>query len=332
MEGFKQERFLCALLAGLVIPLLMVAGFQAESAQKTDLGSKKVRISYSSPGFAFVPAKAAIERGFFKEENLEVDFFQMSPRLVLAALDKGEIDYTLTFSTVVDGALKGFPFRMVGAITTKPMHYLVARPELVSVNDLKGKVLGVSAVGDTDNIAAEAILEALGGDPKSLKVLALGNEGVRAEAMRRGKIDVVAVSAPWPVLLKNEGFNVLGGPKNFKAGSPISAVSTTEKKIKEDPEEVKKVLRAILRGLKFVHSNREETVRIASSWLGLSQADASVSYELALPSLSTDGKAPEESYLIAIRQRKKALNVEKEIPVSQLLDWRLLEEILQKAR
>lgn len=322
-----MKRLTLALIAGLA--LILAGSLEAPFAQERPL--EKIRISFSSPSYPFLPGKIAIDKGYFRYEGLAVDFFQMSPRLVVAAMSKGDLAYTLSFSAVVDGALLGFPFRIVSAITTKPLHYLVSRPDLGSVHDLKGKVLGVSAVGDTDHVVAAAIVEALGGDPKTLKPLALGNEAIRSEALKQRKIDVLAVTPPWPVRLKQEGYNVLGGPKELKAGSPISSVGTTEKKIREAPQEVKSVIRAILKGLRFVFANREGTIEAMVSWLGQDVATATASYDLLVPSLSTDGKAPVESYVTGIQQRKEILQV-KEIPVTQLLDWRLLEEVQREMR
>jgi ABC-type nitrate/sulfonate/bicarbonate transport system substrate-binding protein len=78
---------------------------------------------------------------------------------------------------------------------------------------------------------------------------------------------------------------VLGGPKDLKIGNPISAVAVTDGRLKSSPEETKKVLRAIVRGLRFMHERKEETIQIMVRWLSQTPDVAKDSYDSILPSL-----------------------------------------------
>jgi len=72
---------------------------------------------------------------------------------------------------------------------------------------------------------------------------------------------------------------------------PLPAVGlvTTERKIKERPDQVKKVLRTILKSLKYLRENREEAVRVAMDWLHIDRDLAERSYDMMLPNYSYDG-------------------------------------------
>ena len=71
---------------------------------------------------------------------------------------------------------------------------------------------------------------------------------MRVEILRKGLVDAVCTVPPGPVRLAREGYNILGGPKDLKIGSPISAVAVTDMRLKNNRDEAKKVLRAVLRG------------------------------------------------------------------------------------
>jgi ABC-type nitrate/sulfonate/bicarbonate transport system substrate-binding protein len=287
----------------------------------------KIRISYSSRSYTFLPAYVAQASGFFRDENLDVELIQMRPGTSSAALYNGDVFATLTFGSTIAAIVSGFPFKVVAVLTVKPIHYLVARPEIQTIQDLKGKRLGVSQLLGTDEFAAYAILDALGLSAKDVKSIALGDEAVRREALRRGMVDASAVAPPGPIQLAREGFRILGGPTDVKIGSPSAGLTVTEKNLKERPDVVRKLSRALLRSLRLIHDNGDATKKIMSKWLNLLPQVAADSYQLIVASFSLDGEADEITLKAVIEARRKSSKVEKEIPLEQIVDFRLIREV-----
>src|SRR4029434_782159 len=144
-----------------------------------------------------------------------------------------------------------------------------------------------------------------GTELKEVQFLTLGEEEpVRAEMLRKGLVDAICVAPPGPNRLAREGFNVLGGPKDLKIGSPISAVAATDSRIKNSRDETKKVLRAVVRGLRFILERKEEVIPIMVKWLDQTPDVARDSYDLILPSFSLDGSTIDKTYEFAIDARK----------------------------
>src|SRR6476646_3956239 len=232
-------------------------------AQSPTDAADKVILSYSSRSYAFLPAQVAVARGFFKDENLEPLLIQMRSQVTVPALISGEVNYTLSFGNIIGSAMQGMPFKILAVLTDKPLHSLVGRPEIKSINELRGKRIGTQRIGGSDQLAAEAILQAKGIDPKEVQFVTLGgDEPVRVEILKKGLVDAICTVPPGPVRLAREGYNVLGGPKDLKIGNPISAVAVTDMKLKSNREETKRVLRAVLRGLRTMHERKEETISI----------------------------------------------------------------------
>lgn len=288
---------------------------------------EKVRISYSSRSYSSLPAYIAEAGGFFRDEGLNVELIQMRPATSSPALYNGDVQATLTFGSTVGAIVSGFPFKIVAVLTEKPVHYLVAWPEIRTVQDLKGKRLGVSQLLGTDEFAAHAILEALGLNPREVKSIALGDEAIRREALRKKLVEASAISPPGPVQLSREGFRILGGPKDVKIGSPSAGLAVTEKVLKERVDLVRKLDRAFLRALRVIHDNAEATKKVMVRWLDQSPQIAADSYDLIEASFSRDGEADEATLKAVIETRRKSGKVEKEIPLDQVVDFRLVREL-----
>src|SRR5437870_10730716 len=259
-----QMNFKCIILS-LSVVFSMMASSKSDAAEK-------ITVSYSSRTYAFLPAQVAVAKGFFKDENLDPLLIQMRSQVTVPALLSGEVNYTLSFGNIIGGAMQGMPFKILAVLTDKPLHNIVARPEIKTIADLRGKRIGTQRIGGSDHLAAEAILQAKGLDLKDVQFVTLGaDEPVRVEIMKKGLVDAVSIAPPGPNRLAREGFNVLGGPKDLKIGSPISAVAATDSRIKNYRDETKRVVRAVLRGLRFMHERKEEVVPIMARWLNQTQ-------------------------------------------------------------
>ena len=302
-------------------------------AQSPTDAADKVILSYSSRSYAFLPAQVAVARGFFKDENLEPLLIQMRSQVTVPALISGEVNYTLSFGNIIGSAMQGMPFKILAVLTDKPLHSIIARPEINTISDLRGKKIGTQRIGGSDHLAAEAILQAKGLDLKDVQFVTLGgDEPVRVEILKKGLVDAVCSVPPGPVRLAREGYNILGGPKDLKIGNPISAVAVTDTRLKTNRDEAKKVLRAVLRGLRFMHERKEETIQIMAHWLSQTPDVARDSYDSILPSFSLDGSTVDKTFEFAIESRKATVRADKAIPLSQVRDLSLLREVQKELR
>ncbi len=313
--------------------LAVVAGLFCFGVNSSIQGADKVVISYSSRSYAFLPAQVAVAKGFFKDENLEPLLIQMRSQVTVPALVSGEVQFTLSFGNIIGSAMQGMPFKILAVLTDKPLHSVIARPEIKTINDLRGKRIGTQRIGGSDHLAAEAILQAKGLDLKDVQFVTLGgDEPVRVEILRKGLVDAICSVPPGPVRLAREGYNILGGPKDLKIGSPISALAVTDSRLKSNREETKKVLRAVLRGLRFMHERKEDTILIMSRWLNQTADVARDSYDSILPSFSPDGGTVDKTFEFAIDARKATVKSDKPIPLSQVRDISLLREVQKELR
>ena len=279
--------------------------------------AQKIRLSYSSRSNSVTPFQLAAVKGFYKEEGLEVEMIQVNPRLGAMAVMNGDLDFTTTFGSTLRGVLQGLPLKFVAVSVKKSEHFLVTRREIKDVQDLKGKKIAVSTLLGTDQMAAEEILRGKGFNPAQLTVIAVGDAPLRAQALRTGLVDASSISSPHDMMLKEEGFNILGGPEDVKYALPTSGVAVAVKLLQEKPQLVKQLLRALLKAHRFVFENRQETINVMTRWLSQSPEVAAHSYQLEIVSLARNGEISDYEWERLTEGKK---------PLAEVRDFALLRQ------
>ena len=324
------KRHLDCTIAGMFI---ISATLALRPATTYGAQEEKVIISYSSRDFSFLPAHVAVTKGFFREEGLEPLMVQMRPPVAAPALINGEIHYTTTFGSTLNAIMQGVPLRMLAVITEKSPYYIVARPGIKSVAELRGKKLAAQQRGLSDRVMAEAILEAKGVDLKDVQFVTIsGDLPVRMSVLTSGLADAVCLLPPGPVLLEKEGYRIIAGPNDVKLGVPTNGLSTTTHRLAEKRSEVKKVLRAMLRGLRFVRERRDETIAIMAQWLSQKPDVASRSYDLIIAGYSQDGTTSDATWQALIDSRVQTVGLPRPSSLDQVRDMTLLREVQKELK
>jgi ABC-type nitrate/sulfonate/bicarbonate transport system substrate-binding protein len=241
----------------------------------------------------------------------------MTPRLDALATINGDVDFTTTFGSTLRGMLQGLPLKFVAVSVRKSEHFLVTRPEIKDTQRLKGKRMAVSTLFGSDQRAAEEILRSKGFNPSALTPVALGDAPVRAEALRSGIVEAASLSPPHDLVLKDQGFNVLGGPQDVKIALPTSGIAVSQRYLQERPKVVKQILRALLKSHRFVFERRKETIEISQAWLQQSPEVAARSYDMLLISLSRNGEISDSDWEMLTEKRR---------PLEEIRDFTLLRQ------
>jgi len=234
---------------------------------------------------------------------------QMNPRLAATAVVSGEAAFSDAFTSVFRGILQGLPIKLVFVHQKKGPYFLIARPEIKDIQQLKGKKLGVATLRGSDHLVAEELLQAKGFNPSLLQVLAIGDAATRFQSLSSGAVDVIAVGTPHDLMLRQKGFSTLAGPP--EVGLPGACVFTAERYLRDNPLTVKKVLKALLRAQQFILENRQETIQALLQWLPQSPDVAAHSYDYELKGLSRDGlmsDAELEAVMIKLGDKKRSID------------------------
>jgi NitT/TauT family transport system substrate-binding protein len=287
----------------------------------------KIRFALPGNSMGYLPLFVAVHRGFFKDEGIDIELPRLIPAMAQNALVSGEVQYHGLADSALRLAAKGWPIKAIFYGADRPMYYLVGQKEIRSVNDLKGKKVGVSQFGGTSDLAARLVLKNFGVEPeRDALIIQIGNEGTRIAALRVGSVEAIIVPVPAVVLLKRDGFRELsfvGDVVEFAS----NGYATTDQRIKEHPQEVKRVLRAMYRGLRFAKENPEGTIGVIEREWKVEPAIARESYAAIIKALNEDGIIGEKQLKVHFDMIRKIEKNIGDIPVEKVADFRLLREV-----
>ena len=308
----------------VIFAIVLVIGMVTQALAQTAGKAERVRIAYPSRGVTVLPLRIAQVQGFFQQEHLEAELIQMRAGITVAALTTGDLDYGAPLDSIVRAAARGQPLKAVLSFVNKPMHYLVAKPQIATVGELRGRTIALNSFGSSEQLTLYAILKAHGIDAekKEVQIVFLGDSPVRLEALKRNIVDATMVLIPYVILASNSGLKVLGHAGSFMELS-TPGLGTTDRIVKQKPDQVKRVVRAVVKAMLFMRKNKEESVRIMMSWLALNRDVAEKSYDMALDSFSEDGSPSRKGLMTSI----ELSGVKEDVPLAKVFDFSFLQEV-----
>jgi NitT/TauT family transport system substrate-binding protein len=303
----------------ILIAIVIFLGAPAQALER-------IRIAVSNPNMPNLTVAMAQKNGLFKDETLEAEIIRMNPNVAITALATGDVDYCQLFGAVAGGAIVGLPVRIVaGFLDNWPMT-LIAQPELKSLKDLKGKTLGISSFGATPDVAARMMIKHAGIDAdKEIKILALGSDAARLTALKQRVVDVVVISPPADTQMEKQGYRILA--RAYELFSfPYLGLGTHMRKIKDKPDEIRRVIKATIRANRFIRDNRDEAVRALIAWGKVEREFAYASYDALRSLFNADGAVPEDGLKLVIEQARRNAKVTREIMPNEVVDLTFLRE------
>jgi len=327
LDNSETEVSKCAFTLIIILTIVCFRPFRVWSATLA-------RIGVPSPSVSYFPLIVAWKKGFYAQEGFQPEFIMMRPSIVPAALSNGEIQYTTATGTAAGAILRGFPFKIVAYFTTRPMDSFVVRPQIKSVSDLRGKIIGVDAPGASTYVLTTLVLRKYHLDPeKDARVIAIGDEDVRLQHLKQGQVDAAMLGPQGVVLARRAGLKTLLDVAD-ELDLPFVGMATTTALIEGQRTELKKFLTATLRGTRYAGEsrNRSELVSILGNWLGLDQETAEHTYSVFIKSLSKDGTLSQAGIEALINERKRQVKYTGDVPSERVFDFTIVDEINRETK
>ena len=309
-------------MSRIFVALLTIFVFHT-SADAAD----KIRISMTGFAGQFMTFPLAQKRGFLKEEGIDAEIIRIAAVAGRAALSSGEVDYSTGIGgTAIGGAITGMPIKVVACYVPAPVLALVARPQFKTVQELRGKTVGVLIFGGVAHFAARVMGKHFGLDPdKEMKFIAVGPPDARFAALTQGLVDATILGPPLDFEAKKQGYNILVRANEVLV-FPETGLVTAVKKIQEKPDEIKRVIRAGIKANRYIRGNRDGTVQFIMEWLKINREVATATYDGVAKVYDDDINLCEKGLRLVIDETKKSLKVSREIPFSEIADLSILRE------
>jgi ABC-type nitrate/sulfonate/bicarbonate transport system substrate-binding protein len=314
-----KNNFLTAIVVALGI-LLSVATALAEP----------VRVAMPSKSLTFLNYYLADKFGLFKNEGLEVSLPVGKADVQLAAVVSGEMEYIAAAGTVLRGAAAGLPIKALMFTLDKPIFHMMVRPEIKRIQDLKGRAVAVTAIAATDAVGARAMAKAAGMSPEQdLTIIAAGSTANAFAALQGGAAAAALLSIPFNYKAEELGYRSLGNVADYLR-TVLAGLGTSDSRIKSNPAQVKRMVRATLRGMDFARdpANQEKVIPFIMEDFQLDRKTAEASLREIVKNLSKDGTTADEAVRGDIDFIREQNKLKTAIPLSQVVDYGILREVL----
>jgi ABC-type nitrate/sulfonate/bicarbonate transport system substrate-binding protein len=253
---------------------------------------------------------------------------QIRPAVAVPGLTIGSVDYTTVLGSTIAARMRGVPLVITGVFADKPMDFLVGSKGIVAPKELKNKVVGISAFGTATHFLTVRILKAIGLDPdKDVTLRAVGDEGLRLQALGTGLVQAALLGSQGVIEGDKAGLKVIVAAADVIDSLPFAGVTTTLAKLKSNPQQIKRVLRASLRGLRYTLDNKAGTVEVIQNWYRVDREIAAATYDLARKSYSRNGEVSEKGIMLSMEFARSSGKFEKEPAPAEIIDFNLLHEV-----
>jgi ABC-type nitrate/sulfonate/bicarbonate transport system substrate-binding protein len=203
----------------------------------------------------------------------------------------------------------------------------MSRPEFRSAQDLKGKTMGIGAPpGSSPDVIAKLTLRHLGLNPeKDVKFVYLNSHERTFLALEQGLYAAGLIAPPFDFQGKKLGLNSLARANDLLT-YPEDGLIATVKKIKEKPDEVKRVIRVGIKANRYIRSQRDGTIQFLMDWQKVDRETASANYDSAVRVFNEDGALPDAGLRLIVDEAKKTAKIDRDIPLTDIADLSILRE------
>lgn len=303
--------------------LVLLTGFSAAAWCQDSTGLKRIRIGMPNRGATTLGLSAAQNYGFFRAQGLFAELIVMRPSISLQTLMAGELDYSTALASGARASVSGLPMRIVMTLTVGQDFSLVVRPEIRRMEDLKGRTLAVSGVGEFTDVGARMVLKKYGLVPEvDVKLRALfGNHPLRLSALQAGQIDGTVMSMPYNKMAVKLGFKELVHLREI-IKTPQGGLVTTLQKIRGEPDMIVRTIKAVLAANRYLKQNKGEFTKLLEKESGIHDpVVASLIHEEIVKLYSDTGVVSDEAMQEFIANSKETLKSSREISFSEIADF-----------
>jgi NitT/TauT family transport system substrate-binding protein len=283
----------------LVVAFSLFTNLTSASGQER----RKIRISNATLSYSALPLVAAREWKLFQEQGLDVEIILMRSAAAAAALVSGDLDYQSGIGPAsISATLSGVDSRALWSSTSRITYWLMAKPEVKNVSELRRKKIGVSGLGGTSHVALTIALEKRGIGPKDYVAVSVPG-GNLVQSLDSGFVDAAALNPPTMFFAQRRGFvRVLDiGSLVEMASGGLTAMTRT---IRGRPDEVKRIIRALQLGKKGMLASREKTLALITGVLKMDKETAADTYKIVQESFNDTGIPTPEGIANIIRAIK----------------------------
>ena len=310
--------------------LAAVAGSRAAEAQPL----RKVHATIPALTESSITFFVAKEKGYWRDEGLEVELILARAAASIQAVIAGNVEFGTAGGSALLPITRGLPMTFLFSTFDKANFSLYAKPQIRSVQEIKGKRIGISSFGSGPDSLVRDFLSDHGIDGgRDATILAVGSGTERFIALKTGSVDAAMLSPSAYMMAEEGGFREL--VSFIRQGDYVylqGGVITRNNLLKSEPALVEKFIRGSLKALLYLQTNRPQAIAILSRTLKIKQDAATRIYDEIRPGFTQDGtvnEAQQKKSLVPIIGRTGSKDLP---PLQTIFDFSLTRKVLAELK
>jgi ABC-type nitrate/sulfonate/bicarbonate transport system substrate-binding protein len=295
--------------------------------------AEKIRTAVPRASLNYLSIYVAEAKGLFKDDGLENETIVIGGPAAIAAVVSDNVDFSGAGGSGLRAAAKGAQLKAIMYQTDKVTWYFVVHPSIKQVADLKGKKIGVGLIGDSEDRFSTMFVERGGVSAKDITRIPMGtSSGARIAAIKAGSLQAAVLDPGGMIVAEKEGLHSLAFLGDLFP-LPFQGYVVTDKKIAENPAQVKRWVRAMVRALMFLRDHPEESADIGLKKLQLGNinramlVDATKAYARAFGPGVPGVPSAEGIKSILEYEIRVPMKMDTTLPAQRLFDLRFVEEV-----
>jgi ABC-type nitrate/sulfonate/bicarbonate transport system substrate-binding protein len=291
---------------------------------------ERVRVGYSVGGLIPFPVVVARENKIFEPLGLDLELINIPPTLAVTALVSGDLQYVIFAGTTLNAAVRGLPVKLVMVYNDRPLFSLMSRPEIRSVREMKGKVLGVASLTSGESFLSRRLLKEAGVDPeRDVTLRSIGNTPDRLIALKTGVVDATTLTVPVDIQAEKQGLRRL-----VFMGEALESINgglgVSDRWIQQRPDQIKRMITGVFRGMAYARAHRPESIALVMSKWKMERDVAEKAFDLMLKTWSDNGQASDQALQTGIEESLKVSSSKQSVPLSRVADFSLVREVYRE--
>lgn len=293
--------------------------FTADLAEAQTL--QTVNVAIPSKSFQMVIYPLAKERGFMKEEGIDLRVIYIAPVTSIQAMLGGDIQFTgAGSSALVSIARANAPLKVVAATNDRVLQWLLTRPNITTTKELKSKRIATTGIAAIATFMLKQILSKNGLDGNKDVIYLDPGANNQLPALLAGSMDAAVLSVEQRYVGLDKGMKEM-----FFFGNEVKnswgTLATTDKLVKENPKMVGAFLRATLKALRYLRQDKEAAVAALIKFSGVSRQQASRVYDDLIGTFTQNGAVDEEAQRNDLNIIQQVVNANEAVPINKAYDF-----------
>lgn len=316
----------------LILPIQLL-GF-GDAAAQSPRKLESVTLGLSGRQVLNLPIYLAQRHGIFESEGFDYKPITTKTNTAIAALVSGDLDYITAFNSGLGAAIGGAPLVSVYVSTDKPMLYLITRPDIKDPKGLRGGIIGHGGTRGSHYHATVAMVKHLGLDAeKDVKLISTIDVTQGITALFSGNVAATTLTPPYDSIAVRKGYNRLAIGSDILPRFLENGLVLRRAKLRDNPEQVRRFLRAMIRGLHYALDHPADSVAFIQRDWSLDRETAQNAYDTAMPSYNMRGEASDELVLASIKRALQDAKInQSNFAPKDFVDWTIVRTVQRELK